>query len=112
MFFTRREKLAGTALFFFGILLIVVRWPMIGMIFESLGIANLFGLVFLTKQTPIATMSMSRSMSRSAPPAESTTTVRFRPGIDFDKAKAAISLLSSFSRLKELFIKLDSRNNP
>ncbi|KAJ1547581.1 Golgi Transport, partial [Cladochytrium tenue] len=42
-FFARREKLRGTACFFGGILLVFLKWPVIGMLVELFGFINLFG---------------------------------------------------------------------
>ncbi|KAI9848590.1 MAG: Golgi Transport [Sclerophora amabilis] len=43
LFFARRQKLKGTAAFLAGILLILVRWPLIGFCVELYGIFVLFG---------------------------------------------------------------------
>ncbi|KAH8587562.1 Got1 family protein [Bisporella sp. PMI_857] len=42
-FFARRQKLKGTAAFFFGLLLILMRWALIGFMVELYGIFILFG---------------------------------------------------------------------
>jgi vesicle transport protein GOT1 len=42
-FFARRQKLKGTAAFAAGILLILLRWPLIGFCVELYGIFVLFG---------------------------------------------------------------------
>ncbi len=42
-FFFKRTKVVGTACFFLGILLILVRWPVFGCLIESFGFLNLFG---------------------------------------------------------------------
>jgi hypothetical protein len=42
-FFLRRNKLKGTASFFGGIALILMRWPFVGFLFEGYGIFVLFG---------------------------------------------------------------------
>jgi len=42
-FFSRRQKLRGTAAFTAGILLILFRWPLIGFLVELYGIFILFG---------------------------------------------------------------------
>ena len=47
-FFTRRQKLKGTAAFAVGIILILLRWPLIGFIVELYGIFVLFGDFFAT----------------------------------------------------------------
>ncbi|OBT62163.1 hypothetical protein VE03_08355 [Pseudogymnoascus sp. 23342-1-I1] len=43
LFFARRQKLKGTAAFTAGILLILLRWPLIGFLVELYGIFILFG---------------------------------------------------------------------
>ncbi|KAF2673694.1 Got1-domain-containing protein [Microthyrium microscopicum] len=47
-FFARRQKLKGTAAFVAGILLILMRWPLIGFVVELYGIFVLFGDFFAT----------------------------------------------------------------
>jgi hypothetical protein len=42
-FFFQRYKLKSTALFFGGILLVLIGWPLIGMIIEFYGFFLLFG---------------------------------------------------------------------
>ena len=42
-FFMRRQKLKGTAAFATGIVLILVRWPLVGFCVEAYGIFVLFG---------------------------------------------------------------------
>lgn len=42
-FFTRRPKWRGTAAYLFGILLILLRWPLVGFLVEGYGIFVLFG---------------------------------------------------------------------
>jgi len=42
-FFARRQKLKGTAAFAAGILLILMRWPLVGFVVELYGIVILFG---------------------------------------------------------------------
>ena len=44
-FFARKQKLRGTACFIGGILLVFIKWPVIGMIVETFGFLNLFGCV-------------------------------------------------------------------
>ncbi|KAL9586965.1 MAG: hypothetical protein Q9212_000567 [Teloschistes hypoglaucus] len=48
LFFTRRPKLKGTAAFTSGIVLILLRWPVIGFLVELYGIFILFGDFFAT----------------------------------------------------------------
>lgn len=48
LFFARRQKLKGTAAFTAGILLILLRWPLIGFLVELYGIFVLFGDFFAT----------------------------------------------------------------
>jgi len=43
LFFARRQKLKGTAAFFGGLTLILIRWPLIGFLIELYGILILFG---------------------------------------------------------------------
>jgi hypothetical protein len=43
LFFARRQKLKGTAAFWGGIALILLRWPLIGFLVELYGIFVLFG---------------------------------------------------------------------
>ena len=45
-FFFQSYKLKSTALFFGGILLVLIGWPLIGMIIEFYGFFLLFGSVF------------------------------------------------------------------
>lgn len=48
LFFARRQKLKGTASFAMGIILILLRWPLIGFLIELYGIFVLFGDFFAT----------------------------------------------------------------
>jgi hypothetical protein len=48
VFFARKQKLKGTAAFLAGILLILLRWPLIGFCVETYGIVILFGDFFAT----------------------------------------------------------------
>lgn len=43
LFFARKQKAKGTAAFFAGLTLILMRWTFIGFIVEAYGIAVLFG---------------------------------------------------------------------
>ena len=56
IFFKRPSKLRGTFCFLGGILLVLVGWPVVGMVVEVFGILNLFGNFF-----PII-LSMLRNM--------------------------------------------------
>ncbi|KAL2818632.1 vesicle transport protein [Aspergillus granulosus] len=47
-FFSRRQKLQGTAAFVAGILLILLRWPLIGFFVELYGLFILFGDFLVT----------------------------------------------------------------
>jgi Got1/Sft2-like family len=47
-FFSRRQKLKGTAAFAIGILLILLRWPIPGFLIELYGIFILFGDFLIT----------------------------------------------------------------
>ncbi|KAJ0421112.1 vesicle transport protein [Aspergillus carlsbadensis] len=47
-FFSRRQKLKGTAAFVAGILLILLRWPLIGFCVELYGLFILFGDFLVT----------------------------------------------------------------
>ncbi|KAG5460086.1 MAG: hypothetical protein BJ554DRAFT_7911 [Olpidium bornovanus] len=44
-FFARRTKIRGTVCFFFGIALVFMKRPALGMLLESFGFVNLFGYV-------------------------------------------------------------------
>ena len=48
LFFARKQKLKGTAAFVVGIILILLRWPLIGFLVELYGIFVLFGDFFST----------------------------------------------------------------
>jgi len=43
LFFARRQKWRGSAAFWAGILLILLRWPLVGFVVECYGIFVLFG---------------------------------------------------------------------
>jgi len=45
-FFARKQKLRGTVCFIGGILLVFLKWPLIGVIVETFGFLNLFGDFF------------------------------------------------------------------
>ncbi|KAA8650272.1 hypothetical protein EYZ11_006099 [Aspergillus tanneri] len=47
-FFSRRQKLKGTAAFASGILLILIRWPLTGFLIELYGLFILFGDFLIT----------------------------------------------------------------
>jgi hypothetical protein len=52
-FFARKNKLRGSICFIGGIfIVIVVKWPVIGMIVETFGFLNLFGYVYLPSASP------------------------------------------------------------
>ncbi|POS81179.1 Got1-like family protein [Diaporthe helianthi] len=48
LFFARKQKAKGTAAFFGGLILILLRWPLIGFCIELYGIMVLFGDFFGT----------------------------------------------------------------
>jgi Got1/Sft2-like family len=52
-FFSRRDRIRGIVSFFFGIFLVMIRWPIFGMILQLYGLVYLFGQFF-----PIAAQSM------------------------------------------------------
>jgi uncharacterized membrane protein HdeD (DUF308 family) len=57
-FFTRKERWRGIVCFLGGILLVLLRYPVIGMIIQSFGFLNLFGSFFpvavaFLRQTPV-----------------------------------------------------------
>jgi hypothetical protein len=52
-FFSRKDRIRGIVAFFGGIALVMMRWPIIGMIGQVYGIIYLFGQFF-----PIAAQSM------------------------------------------------------
>ncbi|KAK9685702.1 Golgi Transport, variant 2 [Basidiobolus ranarum] len=45
-FFAQKNKIAGTICFLGGIFLVLIKWPMVGMIIELFGFINLFGDFF------------------------------------------------------------------
>ncbi|PIA17474.1 Got1-domain-containing protein [Coemansia reversa NRRL 1564] len=45
-FFTRRDKLRGSIAFFAGFVLVLVKWPIVGILIEAFGFLNLFGDFF------------------------------------------------------------------
>ncbi|KAJ2082156.1 Golgi Transport [Coemansia sp. RSA 988] len=45
-FFTRRDKLRGSIAFFAGFILVLVKWPIVGILIEAFGFLNLFGDFF------------------------------------------------------------------
>jgi len=45
-FFARKQKLRGTVCFIGGILLVFLKWPLIGVVVETFGFLNLFGDFF------------------------------------------------------------------
>ncbi|KAI9001945.1 Got1/Sft2-like family-domain-containing protein [Gaertneriomyces semiglobifer] len=42
-FFSRRDRLSSTACFLSGIVLVLIRWPFVGLVLEVFGVFNLFG---------------------------------------------------------------------
>ena len=52
-FFSRKDRIRGIVAFFGGIALVMMRWPILGMILQVYGIIYLFGQFF-----PIAAQSM------------------------------------------------------
>jgi hypothetical protein len=52
-FFSRPDRMRGIVAFFGGVFLVMVRWPIIGMILQLYGLVYLFGQFF-----PIAAQSM------------------------------------------------------
>jgi Got1/Sft2-like family len=52
-FFSRKDRLRGIISFFGGVLLVMIRWPIIGMMCQLYGLVYLFGQFF-----PIAAQSM------------------------------------------------------
>ncbi|TPX71410.1 hypothetical protein SpCBS45565_g01059 [Spizellomyces sp. 'palustris'] len=42
-FFSRRDRLPSTACFLGGIVLVLLKWPFVGLILELFGVFNLFG---------------------------------------------------------------------
>mmetsp|Transcript_10132 Transcript_10132/g.21660 ORF Transcript_10132/g.21660 Transcript_10132/m.21660 type:complete len:142 (+) Transcript_10132:192-617(+) len=52
-FFSRRDRLRGILAFFGGVALVLLRWPMIGMVAQVYGLVYLFGQFF-----PIAAASL------------------------------------------------------
>ncbi|KAJ2365269.1 Golgi Transport [Coemansia sp. RSA 2611] len=45
-FFTRRDKLRGSVAFFAGFVLVLIKWPIVGILVEAFGFLNLFGDFF------------------------------------------------------------------
>ncbi|KAI9472617.1 Golgi Transport [Coemansia sp. RSA 990] len=45
-FFTRRDKLRGSVAFFAGFALVLIKWPIVGILVEAFGFLNLFGDFF------------------------------------------------------------------
>lgn len=52
-FFSRPDRMRGIIAFFSGVLLVLIRWPIVGMILQVYGLIYLFGQFF-----PIAAQSM------------------------------------------------------
>lgn len=55
-FFSRPDRMKGIVAFFGGIFLVMIRWPIIGMIAQLYGLVYLFGQFF-----PIAAQSMKET---------------------------------------------------
>mmetsp|Transcript_14132 Transcript_14132/g.28173 ORF Transcript_14132/g.28173 Transcript_14132/m.28173 type:complete len:140 (-) Transcript_14132:71-490(-) len=55
-FFTRRDRLRGIVSFFGGVFLVLMRWPVVGMVMQFYGLVYLFGQFF-----PIAAASLRDS---------------------------------------------------
>lgn len=58
LFFRRPQKIRGTICFLGGIIIVLVGWPVIGMLIEIFGIVNLFGnffpiIISIMRQLPI-----------------------------------------------------------
>mmetsp|Transcript_85264 Transcript_85264/g.227397 ORF Transcript_85264/g.227397 Transcript_85264/m.227397 type:complete len:146 (-) Transcript_85264:356-793(-) len=56
--FFQRSKLRGTAVFFTGIFLVMIRWPKVGFFVEIFGFINLFGnfvphIIIVAKHMPV-----------------------------------------------------------
>ncbi|KAI7867149.1 vesicle transport protein [Spinellus fusiger] len=79
-FFTRREKLRGTACLAGGIFLVLSKYPFLGFILEIFGILNLFGDFFpvvfgFVKRLPVIGPILSQPMLSRFMPRESRTRV-------------------------------------
>lgn len=120
MFFFRKEKLIGTGLFMSGIVLVMLHFPIIGILLEGFGITNLFGLVSFTYQLPTSPVSPNTKRdnipkTRSIFPSsyflnmnshsdlKDSQTISFI-GLHFDKRKikSALSLIKSYDTIKKL----------
>lgn len=58
-FFARKQKIRGSVCFFLGIVLVFLRWTLIGMMIEMVGFLNLFGCVCRASALTAATSSQS-----------------------------------------------------
>ncbi|KFP32095.1 Vesicle transport protein GOT1A, partial [Colius striatus] len=45
-FFFQRTKMKGTSFFFGGVIIVLLRWPLLGMLLEAYGFINLFRSFF------------------------------------------------------------------
>lgn len=99
LFFSRKEKIAGTAFFFVGILLVILRWPLIGMLLESIGISNLFGLVSFTQQIPSDNLAVG-SQGEFASPSKSAATRGLALSFDMTNVRAAASSCRSLAGIR------------
>lgn len=58
LFFHRMDRIRGTVMFFTGIVLVLFRWGLVGLIIEGIGFLNLFGnflptVLMIGRQIPI-----------------------------------------------------------
>ncbi|CAK9784667.1 Got1-domain-containing protein [Cutaneotrichosporon oleaginosum] len=70
-FFSRKEKWRGTICFFLGIVLVFVKWPVVGIAIELVGFIGLFGSFFpvvlqALRQMPIIGTFLSLPYVRGA----------------------------------------------
>jgi len=69
-FFARRQKIKGTAAFFSGLTLILLRWPLIGFCVELYGILILFGdflgtIASFARNVPVIGPYIGQAVDRS-----------------------------------------------
>jgi hypothetical protein len=72
-FFTRRQKLKGTAAFAAGILLILFRWPLTGFLIELYGLFILFGDFLVTVGQSHFVYTQTGSSALLLPPASTSS---------------------------------------